>query len=115
MRQESVERWYTQIVEVFARQIDELEMTSIPLYMLFVLESVERMNTVGIVDDNDLLATWEFLQKPPSFRCYQAFLNLRNVVRILKMLVVVLASVLSRDHHHVVFATALAMIYISFS
>ena len=42
--------WYAHVIEVFARQIDELEMTSISLYVSFLLESVKCVYTVGIVN-----------------------------------------------------------------
>ena len=48
-----------------ASQIDKLKVASVSLYVSFLLEWVERMNTVGVVDGDDLLALWELSQEPP--------------------------------------------------
>ena len=107
--------WHAHVIEVFARQIDELEMTSVSIYVSFLLESVERMNTVGIVDDDDLLAIWELSQEPPPLSWYLTSLNPRNVVRILKVLVIRLASVLLGDHYCIVLAWVSTVIDVSLS
>ena len=36
--------WHAHVIEVFARQIDELEMTSVSIYVSFLLESKESFD-----------------------------------------------------------------------
>ena len=90
-------------------------MALVPFYVSFLFESVERLYTVRIVDDDDLLTIWELIQEPSSFCRYHTSLDPRNVVWILKVLVVRLASVLLGDHYEIVFARVLTVIDVSLS
>ena len=82
---------------------------------VFLLESVERMNTVGIVDDYNLFTIWELIQEPSSFCWYHASLNPWNVVWILKVLVIRLTSVLPGDHNEIFLTRISAIIEVSLS
>ena len=71
------------------------------------------MNTVGVVDDDDLLALWELSQEPSSFCRYLASLNARDIVRVLKVLVVFISGVLPGDHYCIVLAWVSTVINVS--
>ena len=79
-------------------------MTSISLYVSFLLGSVKRINTVGIVNDDDFLANCELSRELPPLGWYLVSLNARDIVRVLKGLVVFISSVLPGDHYYIVSA-----------